>query len=121
MPAALESQLDAHLITTDRKEVRVRDLLGKPVVLAFFPAAFTSTCTAEMCTFRDSLARFNDLDAQVYGISVDMPFTLKVFGEQNGLTFPLLSDANREAIRAFDVVWPKLAGVVNDVATRAVF
>ncbi len=113
-------QRDAALITTDRTPVTIGALLGRPLVLAFFPAAFTSVCTKEMCTFRDSMARFNSLDAAVYGISIDTPFTLRVFGEQNGLTFPLLSDANREATHAFGVIWPDLSGV-RDVSNRAVF
>jgi peroxiredoxin len=115
-----QEQRDATLITTDRKRVTVGELLGRPLVLAFFPAAFTSVCTKEMCTFRDSMARFNSLDAAVYGISIDTPFTLGVFGERHGLTFPLLSDANREATRAFGVTWPDLSGV-RDVSNRAVF
>ncbi|HVA92926.1 MAG TPA: redoxin domain-containing protein [Chloroflexota bacterium] len=118
---ATAAQLDARLIATDLKQVRVRDLLGRPIVLAFFPAAFTGVCTTEMCTFRDSLAQFNTLNAKVYGISVDLPFALQAFGEKNSLSFPLLSDMEREAIRAFDVVWPLLGGVVKDVASRAVF
>ncbi|MGH2409964.1 MAG: redoxin domain-containing protein [Chloroflexota bacterium] len=108
-------------MTTDLKEVQVKDLLGQPIVLAFFPAAFTSVCTTEMCTFRDSLARFNTLNAKVYGISVDLPFALQAFGEKNNLSFPLLSDMEREAIRAFGVVWPLLGGIVKDVARRSVF
>ncbi len=119
MTAPTQNQLDARLITTDRKEVHLRDLLGKPLVLAFFPAAFTGVCTTELCTFRDRLARFNALDAQVYGISIDLPFSLKAFAEQNGLNFPLLSDMDREAIRAFDVTWPLLSGVVKESANRA--
>src|SRR5579875_3413096 len=115
-----QEQRDATLIATDRTRITVNDLLGRPLVLAFFPAAFTSVCTKEMCTFRDSMARFNSLDAAVYGISIDTPFTLRVFGEQNGLTFPLLSDANREATHAFGVSWPDLSGV-RDVSNRAVF
>jgi peroxiredoxin len=113
-------QRDATVITTDRTRATIGSLLGRPVVLAFFPAAFTSVCTKEMCTFRDNMARFNSLDAAVYGISIDTPFTLGVFGEQNGLSFPLLSDANREATHAFGVSWPDLSGV-RDVSNRAVF
>ncbi|HEY8284207.1 MAG TPA: peroxiredoxin [Chloroflexota bacterium] len=119
--AATAEQLSARLITTDLKETRVRDLLGQPLVLAFFPAAFTSVCTTEMCTFRDSLAQFNTLNAKVYGISIDLPYALQAFGEKNNLSFPLLSDMEREAIRAFDVVWPLLGGMVKEVASRAVF
>ena len=121
MTPLTQSQREATVITTDTKAVRIEELLGKPLVLAFFPAAFTGVCTTEMCTFRDSLARFNDLDAAVYGVSVDLPYSLKEFAEKQKLTFPLLSDANRQAIRAFDIVWPKLAGVIENAATRSVF
>ncbi len=115
-----QAQRDARVITTERKEVRVGDLLGQPIVLAFFPAAFTRVCTAELCGLRDGMARLNDLDAKVFGISIDLPMTLQVFAEQNGLNFPLLSDCNREAIHAFDVAWPLLSGVIRDTANRAV-
>jgi peroxiredoxin len=121
MSNVTQEQLDAHLITTDRRAVRIGDLLDRPLVLAFFPAAFTGTCTAELCAFRDNLARFNAINAQVYGVSVDLPPSLQVFAERQNLNFPLLSDANREAIRAFDVVWPSLLGGVHDVARRSVF
>lgn len=119
--SATAAQLDARLISTDLKETRLKDLLGQPIVFAFFPAAFTGVCTTEMCTFRDSLARFNALSARVFGISTDLPYALKAFANQNRLNFPLLSDMDREAIRAFEVVWPALSGVVKDVATRSVF
>ncbi len=119
MTALTQEQREATLITTERQPVKVGDLLGQPLVLAFFPGAFTGVCTTEMCTLRDSMARFNAVQAGVYGISVDSPFALKAFGEQNGLTFSLLSDANREAIRAFGLTWPDLAGV-REVSNRAV-
>jgi peroxiredoxin len=64
-------------------------------VLAFFPAAFSSVCTKELCTFRDRLAQLNRAKAQVFGISVDTPFVLKVFARENALNFPLLSDFNK--------------------------
>jgi peroxiredoxin len=91
-----------------------------PVVLAFFPAAFTGGCTEELCTFRDELASFESLEAQVYGISVDLPFALNVFSMEQGLTFPLLSDFDQEAIEAYDVVLEGLHGL-SGVAERSVF
>jgi peroxiredoxin len=90
------------------------------VVLAFFPLAFTGVCTDEMCTFRDQLAQFNDLHAQVYGISVDSPFSLNVFIQQHELTFPLLSDFNREISRSFGVLHEELMGL-RDISKRSVF
>ncbi|WP_027892401.1 redoxin domain-containing protein [Calidithermus chliarophilus] len=73
---------------------------GKPAVLLFFPAAHTRVCEKELCTFRDGLARYNALGAQVFGISVDTPWTLAAYARDLGLEFPLLSDYNREATRA---------------------
>src|SRR5216110_866420 len=92
---------DFTLTNQDRQPVKLSEQRGKPVVLAFFPAAFSSVCTKELCTFRDSLARLNQARAQVYGISVDTFFTLKAFHDQQQLTFPLLSDFNKDVIRAY--------------------
>ncbi len=119
MTTLTQAQRDATLIAPNMQKQTIGDLLAGPVVLAFFPGAFTSVCTTEMCTLRDSMNRFNAVDAHVYGVSIDTPFTLDVFAKQNGLTFPLMSDANREAIRAFDVIWPDLGGV-RETANRAV-
>lgn len=102
-------------------EFRLSEHLGRTnLVLAFFPLAFTGVCTDEMCTFRDQLAQFNDLNAQVHGISVDSPFSLNVFIQQHGLTFPLLSDFNREVSRAFGVLHEELMGL-REIAKRSVF
>ncbi|WP_251344166.1 redoxin domain-containing protein [Haloplanus halophilus] len=91
-----------------------------PIVLAFFPAAFTSTCTTEMCTFRDRLANFEDVGATVYGISVDLPYTLNEFRRENDLNFGLLSDERRELIDAYGVT-DTFSPVDMRVAQRAVF
>jgi peroxiredoxin len=113
---------DVRLVNYDRKAVRLSELFGRPVVLAFFPGAFSGACTKEMCAFRDSLARFNDLHAQVVGVSVDTPYAQKAFADANGLNFPLLSDFNREAVRAFDVQDLNWAGgLLPGVAMRSVF
>jgi len=113
---------DVALVNYDRKAVRVSDLRGKPIVLAFFPGAFTGTCTKEMCAFRDGMAAFNAIEAQVFGISVDMPYAQKAFSDQHGLNFPLLSDYNRQAVRAFGVEDPNFAGgLLPGVAMRSVF
>jgi peroxiredoxin len=104
----------------DRQPVTLSSTRGRPVVLAFFPAAFSSTCMKELCTFRDRLARLNDANAQVFGISVDTFFTLKAFQQAQGLTFPLLSDFNKEAIRAYGVFNEDMIGL-KGIAKRAVF
>src|SRR5919199_4017165 len=111
---------DFTLTNQDRQPVTLSQQRGKPVVLAFFPAAFSSVCTKELCTFRDSLARLNKTNAQVYGISVDTFFTLKAFQDQQGLTFPLLSDFNKQAIREYGVFNEDMIGL-KGIAKRAVF
>jgi peroxiredoxin len=111
---------DFTLTNQDRQPVQLSEQRGRPVVLAFFPAAFSSVCTKELCTFRDSLARLNQAHAQVYGISVDTFFALKAFHDQQGYTFPLLSDFNKQAIRDYGVFNEDMIGL-KGVAKRAVF
>src|SRR5215469_14036979 len=91
------------LMNQDRQPVTLSDQQGGNVVLAFFPAAFSSVCTKELCTFRDSLSKLNAAKAQVYGISVDTFFTLKAFQEAQRLNFSLLSDFNKEVTRQYGV------------------
>ena len=111
---------DFTLVNQDRAPVKLSDQLGSGnIVLAFFPAAFSGTCTKEMCTLRDSMSQLNSLGAKVYGISTDTFFTLKAWGDQQRLGFPLLSDFNKEAINAYDVVNPDMIGLKN-IARRAV-
>lgn len=101
---------------------RLRDFLDKNVVLAFYPGAFTAVCTKEMCAFRDSLAKLNELKAQVVGISVNDPFSNKAFAEANKLNFPLLSDYNREVVRLYGVAAADFAGLKGyTAAKRSIF
>jgi len=111
---------DFTLTNQERQPVQLSEQRGRPVVLAFFPAAFSSVCTKELCTFRDSLARLNEAHAQVYGISVDTFFALKAFHDQQRYTFPLLSDFNKQAIRDYGVFNEDMIGL-KGVAKRAVF
>jgi glutaredoxin-dependent peroxiredoxin len=113
---------DVELVDTERKPTRISDFKGKRTVLAFFPGAFTGVCTKEMCTFRDSMSKFNSLDANIVGISVDSPFSNKSFKEQNKLNFPILSDYDRKAVSAFGVELSNFAGLKGyTAAQRAVF
>lgn len=113
---------DFTLLTHDRKPLTLSEQRGKKVILAFFPAAFTGVCTKELCTFRDSLAGLNDLNATVFGISVDAPFSNAAFATQNGLNFPLLSDYARGAVRDYGVALDNFAGMAGYTASqRAVF
>src|SRR5690349_4800182 len=111
---------DFTLTNEERQPVTLSQQRGKPVVLAFFPAAFSGVCQKELCTFRDSMSRLNDAKAQVYGISVDTFFTLKAFHDAQHLTFPLLSDFNKEVIREYGVFNPDMIGL-KGIAKRAVF
>jgi peroxiredoxin len=111
---------DFTLTSNERQPVTLSQQRGKPVVLAFFPAAFSSVCEKELCTFRDSMARLNQAQAQVYGISVDTFFTLKAFHDQQRLTFPLLSDFNKQVIRDYGVFAEDMIGM-KGIAKRAVF
>ena len=121
MPADVGAQApDFTLTSQDRQPVTLSEQRGRPVVLAFFPAAFSSVCAKELCTFRDSLARLNRADARVFGISVDTFFALKAFHDQQQLTFPLLSDFNKQVIRDYGVFNEDMIGL-KGIAKRAVF
>ena len=111
---------DFTLTAQDRQPVTLSQQRGKPVVLAFFPAAFSSVCAREMCTFRDSLPRLGQATAEVYGISVDTFFTLKAFHDHEKLTFALLSDFNKQVIRDYGVFNEDMIGL-KGIARRAVF
>ena len=111
---------DFTLMNQDRQPVTISGLRGSPVVLAFFPAAFSSVCQKELCTFRDSMAQLNRAHAQVLGISVDTFFSLKAFQDQQQLTFPLLSDFNKQVIRVYGVFNEDMIGL-KGIAKRAVF
>jgi len=113
---------DFQLPDQDRKQRSLKDFQGKKTVLAFFPGAFTSVCTREMCTFRDSMAALESLDAQVVGISVNDPFANKAFAQANKLQFPLLSDYTRETVRKFNVFHDDFAGLKGyTAAKRSIF
>jgi peroxiredoxin len=114
---------DFTLTNQDRQAVTLSEQRGRPVVLAFFPAAFSSVCEKELCTFRDALEGLNAVrgsKAQVYGISVDTFFALKAFHDQQKFTFPLLSDFNKQVIREYGVFNEDMIGL-KGIAKRAVF
>jgi peroxiredoxin len=107
--------------SADMKPISLADYQGKNVVLAFFPAAFSGVCKTELCTFSDSLASFESLDAQVIGISVDPPMAQKEFADQNGVKFPVLSDMHGKAIKDYGLEFENFAGVSGyTVARRSV-
>jgi peroxiredoxin len=112
---------DFTLLEAPGKSVTLSEELQKgPVVLVFYPADFTSVCQEELCTFRDVWGDYNDMGANVLGISVDGIFSHKAFKEANDIQFPLLSDWEKRVIKSYGVVYDNLAGM-KEVAKRAVF
>lgn len=105
----------------DLREFTLSEAVGDgPIVLAFIPAAFTSGCTEEMCTFRDLLDGFDSLNARVFGVSVDLPFAQNIFIRTHDLTFPMLSDWRHEVTEAYDVVLEGMYDLL-DTSERSVF
>lgn len=112
---------DFTLPNQDREPVTLSEVVKKgPVVLNFFPAAFSSVCQNQLCHFRDAAAALNAIDAQVLGVSVDSFFALKAWGDQHKFNFPLLSDYNRDILGVWGVNNPDMIGLKN-IAKRAVF
>ena len=112
------------LVDADKKPRALHEFV-KPspaTVLAFFPGAFTSVCTREMCTLRDSLAELGKVGGQVFAISVNDPWTNKAFSERNQLNFPVLSDYNRDVVHQYNVFHENFGQLKGyTVAKRSVF
>jgi peroxiredoxin len=113
---------DFSLFDTDRKERTLKEFSGKKVVLAFYPGAFTGVCQKELCSLRDSMNNFNQVGAQVIGISVDSPFANAAFAKQNELGYPLLCDYTRAVSKQYCGVHDDFAGLKGySAAKRSVF
>ena len=112
---------DFSLVGTDKNKVTLSELKGKNVLLLFFPQAFTSTCTKELCAVRDDIARYSNASAQVLGISVDSVFTLAKYKEEQGYNFPLLSDFNKEVLMAYDTIYQDCILEMKGVSKRSAF
>ncbi len=109
------------LYSSEKELVHAADWKGKNVLLLFFPLAFTSTCTKQLCSTRDDLEVFNELKAEVYGISVDSLHSLAKYKETYGLNFTLLSDFNKETVQAYDVLYERFGYHMRGVGKRAAF
>ncbi|MEO5892748.1 MAG: redoxin domain-containing protein [Ferruginibacter sp.] len=113
---------DFSLYDSEKNKVLLGDYKGKNVVLLFFPLAFTSVCTKELCNVRDNITLYNNANAQVFGISVDSLFTLNKYKVEQNLNFPLLSDFNKDASTAFDVLYETFPSFeMHGVSKRAAF
>ncbi|MFL2541047.1 MAG: redoxin domain-containing protein [Candidatus Latescibacterota bacterium] len=108
------------LKNTDLQDVSLADYAGKNVVLLFVPLAFTGVCTQELCDISAGINAYDDLGAQVLGISVDSPFSLKAWAEKEGITIPLLSDFNKEVSAAYGAQFEDLMGL-KGIAKRSAF
>lgn len=112
---------DVKVAVREGEWVSLNDLLsGKPGVLLFFPFAFSSVCTEEMCSVAGAWDAWSELEVSVVAISVDSPHVSRTFAEATGAGFPIVSDFNRDASRAYGVLRPEIAGL-KQVAERAVF
>jgi len=125
MPLAVGSRAPDFTLKSKTPEglvdVKLSSHLGaKPVVLLFFPLAYTSVCTQELCDQTSGLGDYEKLGAAVYGISVDSPFAQEAWARASRIGITLLSDLNKEVTKAYGVLFPMLAGI-GDTAARAAF
>lgn len=112
---------DFTLRDNEKNKVTLSEQRGKNVVLLFYPLAFTSTCTRELCYMRDNLATYNNLNAQVYGISVDSLYAQDKFKKEQNINFPLLSDFNKEVSKAYDTIYEQFSNDMKGVSKRSAF
>ncbi|HEX7846200.1 MAG TPA: redoxin domain-containing protein [Chitinophagaceae bacterium] len=112
---------DFNLYSSDKKQVTLSEQKGKNVLLLFFPLAFTTTCTKELCAVRDSISFYNNSNAEVFGISVDSLHTLAKFKEEQGLNFALLSDFNKDASTAYGSLYDMFGYNMRGVSKRSAF
>ncbi len=109
------------LVDTEKNKVSLSDQKGNKVLLLFFPMAFTGVCTTELCSVRDNIGQYDQVNAKVFGISVDSPFTLAKFKEDQNLNFPLLSDFNKEVSEEYGCIYDAFIGWMKGVSKRAAF
>lgn len=116
-----QSAPEFSLYNADKQKVNLSDYKGKNVVLLFFPQAFTGVCTEELCSVRDNMSKYESLNAQVLGISVDSVFTLAKFRDEQQYNFPLLSDFNKEVSTAYGAIYESWILDMKGVSKRSAF
>jgi peroxiredoxin len=112
---------DFKLVDSDKKEVSLSEYAGKNLIIHFFPASFTGVCTTQLCTVRDGINLYHNDTTDVVAISVDLPFTLAKFKEDQNLNFRLLSDFNKEASAAYGAIYENWILGLKGVSKRAAF
>lgn len=109
------------LFSAEKQEIQLSDYRGKNVVLLFFPLAFTGVCTAKLCDTRDNMHKYQSLNAEILAISVDSPFTLGKFKEENQYNFNLLSDFNAKTAKKYGTLYKDFVLGMQNVAKRSAF
>jgi len=112
---------DFTLYDTEKKQLTLSSLRGENVLLLFFPLAFTSTCTKELCSVRDNINWYNSAHARVLGISVDSLQTLAKFKADQQLNFTLLSDFNKDVSTLYDTIYETFGYNMKGVSKRSAF
>jgi glutaredoxin-dependent peroxiredoxin len=116
-----ESAPDFTLFNTEKKAITLSQHRGQNILLLFFPLAFTSVCTAELCSVRDNFTIYESLNAKIFGISVDSLYTLAKYKEEQKLNFDLLSDFNKEVSKTYDALYETFGYGMQGVSKRAAF
>src|SRR5678816_4381688 len=112
---------DFTLYDSTKNKITLSDMKGENVLLLFFPFAFTSTCTAELCSIRDNISFYNNVNAKVFGISVDSLHTLAKFKSEQSLNFPLLSDFNKNVSSLYGSLYEMFSYNMQGVSKRSAF
>ncbi|HEX6846382.1 MAG TPA: redoxin domain-containing protein [Chitinophagaceae bacterium] len=112
---------DFTLYDSSKNNVTLSDLKGQNVLLLFFPLAFTSTCTAELCSVRDNIAFYNNVNSKVFGISVDSVYTLAKYKADQNLNFSLLSDFNKDVSSLYGSLYEMFGYNMKGVSKRSAF
>jgi len=112
---------DFSLYNSEKQKLTLSEQKGKNVLLLFFPQAFTGVCTKELCAIRDDIGRYDNLNATIWGISVDSVFTLAKFREEQHYNFPLLSDFNKEVSDLYGCLYTEWILDMKGVSKRSAF
>jgi len=112
---------DFTLYSSDKKQVTLSEQKGQNVLLLFFPLAFTGVCTAELCSVRDNINWYNNVNAKIFGISVDALHSLAKFKEDQQLNFTLLSDFNKDVSKAYESLYDMFGFNMKGVSKRSAF
>ncbi len=122
MPQVGQPAPEFALYNTKKELVKLSDFNGKKVLLLFIPYAFTGTCTKELCSVRDDISYYDNMNATVFGIAVDTPYCNLKFKEEQNLNMELLSDFNKEAMTAYDTKYEVFGAMqFRGVAKRSAF